>query len=62
MTVYESLKRKEETLIGAALRAESQDMKAMWLAKSKELKKKLNEMTIEEAEKEVLIFRMEVRK
>ena len=52
MTVYESLKRKEEILSGASLRAESQDMKLMWLAKSKELRKKAREMTIEEAEKE----------
>ena len=54
MTVYESLKKKEEILIGAALRAESPDMKLMWLAKSKELQKKVGEMTVEEAEKEVL--------
>jgi len=52
MTVYESLKRKEEVLSGAAVLAESQDMKAMWLAKSKELQKKVNEMTVGEAEKE----------
>jgi hypothetical protein len=26
-------------------------MKVMWLAKSKELQKKINEMTVEEAEK-----------
>ena len=52
MTVYESLKRKEEILSEAARRAESPDMKLMWIAKSKELRKKLNEMTIEEAEKE----------
>ncbi len=54
MTVYESLKKKEETLREASLRAESQDMKAMWLAKSKELAEKIGEMTIEEAEREVL--------
>ena len=52
MTAYESLKRKEEILREAARRAESPDMKLMWIAKSKELRKKLNEMTIEEAEKE----------
>ena len=52
MTAYENLKRKEEVLTGAAVLAESQDMKAMWLAKSKELQKKIGEMTIEEAEKE----------
>lgn len=54
MTVYENLKKKEETLRGASLKAESPDMKVMWLAKAKELKKKVNEMTVEEAEKEVL--------
>ena len=52
MTVYENLKRKENVLSGASLRAESPDMKVMWLAKSKELQKKVNEMTVEEAEKE----------
>lgn len=52
MTVYEKLKRKEEILIGASLRAESPDMKELWFAKAKELKKKISEMTIEEAEKE----------
>ena len=54
MTVYESLKKKEEILIGASLRAESQDMREMWIAKARELQKKIGEMTIEEAEKEVL--------
>ena len=34
MTVYEKLKKKEEVLIGASWRAESQDMKEMWLAKA----------------------------
>ena len=52
MTAYENLKRKENVLRGASLRAESPDMKVMWLAKSKELQKKINEMTVEEAEKE----------
>lgn len=52
MTIYERLKKKEEILSGASLRAESQDMKVMWLAKAKELKKKISEMTVEEAEKE----------
>ena len=52
MTVYENLKRKENVLSGASLRAESPDMKVMWLAKSKELQKKVNEMTVGEAEKE----------
>ncbi len=55
MTAYEKLKRKEEVLIEASLRAESQDMKELWIAKAKELKKKIDEMTIEEAEKEVLV-------
>ena len=54
MTVYENLKKKEEILTEASRRAESQDMKSMWLEKSKELQKKIAEMTIEEAEKEVL--------
>ncbi len=53
MTAYENLKRKEEVLSGASLRAESPDMKVMWLAKSKELQKKANGMTIKEAEKEI---------
>lgn len=52
MTVYEKLKKKEEILIEASRRAESQDMKELWFAKAKELKKKLNEMTVEEAQKE----------
>ena len=52
MTVYENLKRKEEILREASLRAESQDMKSMWFAKSKELQEKVNEMTVEEGEKE----------
>lgn len=51
MTAYENLKRKENVLSGASLRAESQDMKLMWLAKARELQKKIAEMTIEEAEK-----------
>lgn len=54
MTVYENLKRKEEILSEASRRAESQDMMVMWFEKSKELQKKINEMTIEEAEREVL--------
>ncbi len=53
MTVYENLKRKENILIGASRRAESQDMKSMWLAKALALRCKANEMTIEEAEKEI---------
>ncbi len=52
MTVYEKLKKKEELLSEASWRAESQDMKELWLLKAKELQKKINEMTIEEAEKE----------
>jgi len=52
MTVYEKLKQKEEILSGAAVLAESQDMKELWFAKAKELQKKIAEMTVEEAEKE----------
>lgn len=52
MTVYKNLKRKEEILSEASLRAESQDMKEMWLEKSLALRNRLKEMTIEEAEKE----------
>ena len=40
MTAYENLKRKENILSGASLRASSPDMKVMWLAKAKELKKR----------------------
>lgn len=54
MTVYENLKRKENILIGASLHAESPDMKELWLAKAKELQKKVNSLTIEEAENEAL--------
>lgn len=54
MTAYESLKRKENVLREASLRAEAPDMKSMWFEKSRELRKKINEMTIEEAEKEEL--------
>ena len=54
MTVYENLKRKENVLREASRRAESPDMKEMWLAKAKELRKKIGEMTVEEAENEVL--------
>ena len=54
MTAYENLKRKEEILSEASLRAESPDMRLMWLMKSKELQKKAKEMTIKEAEKEAL--------
>ncbi len=54
MTVYESLKRKEMILRGASIRAESQDMKSMWFEKSRELQKKTSEMTVGEAEREVL--------
>jgi hypothetical protein len=52
MTAYESLKRKENVLREASLRAEAPDMKSMWFEKSRELQKKIGEMTIEEAEKE----------
>ena len=52
MTVYESLKRKEEILSGAARRAESPEMKLMWLMQSLALRYKAKEMTIKEAEKE----------
>ena len=52
MTIYEKLKRKEEILIEAARRAESPEMKLMWLMKSREMQKKISEMTVEEAEKE----------
>lgn len=52
MTVYKNLKRKEEILRGAAVLSESLDMRAMWLAKARELQKKIAEMTIEEAEGE----------
>ncbi|NLV93816.1 MAG: hypothetical protein GX031_04590 [Candidatus Riflebacteria bacterium] len=52
MTVYERLKRAEEVLSEASSMAESPYMKAMWLAKAQELKKKIGEMTVEEAEKE----------
>lgn len=54
MTVYENLKRKENVLREASRRAESPDMKELWLAKAMELQKKVGEMTVEEAEKEVL--------
>jgi hypothetical protein len=46
MTVYENLNRKEEVLIGASRRAESQDMKSMWFDKSRELRKKIGEMKL----------------
>ena len=52
MTAYENLKRKEEILSGASLRAESPDMKVMWLVKSLAIRCKAKEMTVEEAEKE----------
>ena len=54
MTVYESLERKERVLRGASLRAESPEMKVMWLEKSLALRCKINEMTVEEAESEAL--------
>ncbi len=54
MTAYENLKKKEEILTEASRRAESQDMKSMWFEKSRELRKKAKEMTIEEAEREAL--------
>lgn len=54
MTAYEKLKKKEEVLIEESRRAESPDIKAMWLMKAKELKKKISQMTVEEAEREVL--------
>ncbi len=53
-TAYENLKRKENILSGASLRARAPDMKVLWFEKSRELKKKINELTVEEAEKEVL--------
>lgn len=46
MTVYDNLKRKEEILNEASLRAESQDMKSMWFDKSRELRKKIGEMKL----------------
>ncbi len=54
MTAYENLKRKEKVLNGASLRASSPDMIVLWFEKSRELRKKAREMTIEEAENEVL--------
>ena len=55
MTAYENLKRKEKVLNGASLRARAPDMKVLWFEKSRELRKKANEMTIEEAESEVIL-------
>ncbi len=54
MTAYENLKRKENILSGASLRARAPDMKVLWFEKSRELRKKAREMTIEEAENEEL--------
>ena len=54
MTAYENLKRKETVLKGASLRASSPDMIVLWAEKSRELRKKAREMTIEEAESETL--------
>ena len=54
MTVYENLKRKENVLREASRRARAPDMKEMWFEKSRELRKKAKEMTIEEAENEEL--------
>ena len=54
MTAYENLKRKENVLNGASLRASSPDMIVLWVEKSRELRKKAKEMTIEEAENEEL--------
>ena len=53
-TAYENLKRKENILSGASLRARAPDMKVLWFEKSRELRKKAKEMTIEEAETEPL--------
>ena len=55
MTVYESLKRKEEILREASRRGESQDIKELWLAEARELRKNIAEMTVEEAEREILL-------
>ena len=53
-TAYENLKRKEKVLNGASLRARAPDMIVLWVEKSRELRKKAREMTIEEAESETL--------
>lgn len=55
MTVYEKLKKKEEALIEASRRAESQDIKELWIAEARELRKNIAEMTVEEAEREILL-------
>lgn len=54
MTAYENLKRKEQILSGASLRARAPDMIVLWFERSRELRKKAKEMTIEEAENEEL--------
>ena len=54
MTAYENLMRKEKILSRASLRARSPDMIVLWFEKSRELRKKAKEMTIEEAENETL--------
>ena len=53
MTVYENLKRKEKVFNGASLRARSPDMIVLWFEKSRELRKKARDMTIEEAENDI---------
>lgn len=51
MTAYEDLKRKETVLKEASLCARAPDMKVLWFEKSRELREKAKEMTIEEAER-----------
>lgn len=54
MTVYEKLKKKEEILSEASLRAESQDMKVMWLVKAMALRCKIDQMKLKNLKEKCL--------
>jgi len=52
MTSYETMIKKAESLEAAALAAQDERMRIMWLQKADALRKMASEMTIEQAERD----------
>lgn len=53
MTRYEELKEEKENFIRAAKNAKDKNMVALWKHRAEEIQKKINSLTVAEAEKEI---------
>ena len=53
MTRYEELKEEKNNFINAAKKAKDKNMANLWKYRAEEIQKKINSLTVAEAEKEI---------